>query len=388
MAKTKTSKPEPVKKKSPSRNGHKPKTKPDDNPDSPFASANSFGNGSIHWLIQDLVPYGSITFLDGDPGVGKTAIIFDWVSRLSRGEIGSEERARIGAKTSRVGCGSLLMIERDPSTILNPRLVASGCILDHVYYFGRKPGQRFCGSPQFPSCVAEIREAILKTGAELLAIDPLTSHLLDSGTTSERDIRRAFEPLAELVAELDIACVCTRHLTKAQGVPAKYRGAGGMALLGIATTAYICETHPDDDTQFVLSQHKSNLGPPPQAQIYKIEPRGEAFALVWGGCYSGSTQDLLDGAEEIGKRQTLKEAERLLRLALSGREIPALDVLQEARDNGIGERTLRAAKARLDVPVRRVKQGSKCHWVWGPLPELTEETTEEVPDQLEGGDKS
>jgi hypothetical protein len=60
------------------------------------------------------------------------------------------------------------------------------------------------------------------------------------------------------------------------------------------------------------------------------------------------------------------EARELLRVVLADGPLSAKSIIAEARDAGIGERTLR--KAKNDIGVKSEKAGFGGGWVWG-LPE-------------------
>ncbi|MGH7372288.1 MAG: hypothetical protein ACREJK_10655 [Candidatus Methylomirabilales bacterium] len=104
----------------------------------------------------------------------------------------------------------------------------------------------------------------------------------------------------------------------------------------------------------------------------------EVFSV--GDIGRGSARDLLaaqGGGEDSGG--ALGEAEEFLREVLDGGPVPAKQVIQEAKEAGISEKTLRRAASRLGVG--REKKGMAGPWVW-TLPRA--EDGQPAPDEAEG----
>ena len=75
---------------------------------------------TAQWLWCDRIPYGSITILDGDPGLGKSTLLIDLAARLTVGKsMPSDDR--------RNDAGNVLVLSAEDSltTVIRPRLVGS-----------------------------------------------------------------------------------------------------------------------------------------------------------------------------------------------------------------------------------------------------------------------
>src|SRR6202012_4233691 len=80
-----------------------------------------------HWLWDRYIPQGKITVLAGDPGMGKSTIALDLVSRISRGTFLPLREGRTISGTSLIASA-----EDAPEDTIVPRLIAAGANLRRV----------------------------------------------------------------------------------------------------------------------------------------------------------------------------------------------------------------------------------------------------------------
>lgn len=330
-----------------------------------FTSAAEFKAGTAEYLWSPRFAFGGLSILDGDTGTGKTAVIFDLIARYTHGrEMPLLKRQHKKKK----GGDVLLLIERDPSTVLIPRLKAVGADLRRVHFYGRKPGEAFRGGHQLPRLVQPLGQALEQLRCKFLVMDPLTSYMQDGGTTSDTEIRRQLEPLTQMLESLGVLCLATRHLNKREGVSALYRGLGGATINSLTLSVLLCCRHPAKDGRGLLCHVKNSLGAVAPALAYTVEPHDGACRLQWKGEEGIDPDEVLAGDEEQGKRDALGDAVRVLKSCIGGEWVPAKQVIAEAASCGIGERTLRTAKAQLRVPSRRKTYSGDPVWEWGPPP--------------------
>src|SRR5436305_6126218 len=50
-----------------------------------FKSLETADEGGARWLWTSRIPIGSLTLIDGDPGLGKSMAVLDWAARVTRG---------------------------------------------------------------------------------------------------------------------------------------------------------------------------------------------------------------------------------------------------------------------------------------------------------------
>ncbi len=125
----------------------------------------------------------------------------------------------------------LLSAEDDPSATIAPRLRAAGADLARMDVRGADEwdaatGQQFSGLFLVPRDIPLLEEIIQRRAARLVVIDPLMAYL-DGKVNSWRnhqDVRAALAPLAALAEHTGAAILILRHLNKAAGGNALYRG--------------------------------------------------------------------------------------------------------------------------------------------------------------------
>ncbi len=84
------------------------------------------------WLWADRVPCGAITILEGDPGCGKSTLVYDLAARVSSGK-----RMPTSPKADPAG-GVLLFEDEDPPGVILRNLTASGADLARVLLYDRQ----------------------------------------------------------------------------------------------------------------------------------------------------------------------------------------------------------------------------------------------------------
>jgi hypothetical protein len=61
-----------------------------------------------------------------------------------------------------------------------------------------------------------------------------------------------------------------RHLNKAAGGNALYRGGGSIGIVGAARSGLLIAKHPEDDGRRVLASIKSNLAAPAPSLVFSL----------------------------------------------------------------------------------------------------------------------
>jgi hypothetical protein len=210
-----------------------------------------------------------------------------------------------------------------------------------------------------PHDIPYLEDAIEAVGASLVVIDPLMAFLEGRvNSWRDQDVRAALAPLAEVARNTWTAIVILRHLNKAAGASAIYRGGGSIGIIGAARSGLLVAKSPDDpEHERVLASTKSNLGPPMPSLRYRIEanpPVNGVPGVPWvdwqGECELSATQ-LLNAAQtdrgdpHPGNPGKLRAAVEWLRAALAEGPRLGREVEREAQTAGIVEATLRRARA-------------------------------------------
>lgn len=313
----------------------------------PLTFADTVTPEQVRWLWPGYIPFGKVTVLDGDPGLGKSTILIDIAARLSVG-------AALPNGKQHPPMGTILLMGEDGAgdTIV-PRLINAGADLAKVGIrdtYTNDKGNEI--PPSFPADLDKLTEDMQRANAGLVVIDPIMSYLdPDINSNNDQQVRRALMPLAQLADDSGCAIVLLRHLNKSTQSSALYRGGGSIGFVGVARSGLIVARDPDATERVVLASTKSNLGPPPPSLNYKLVGCENGAARVeWEGKSNHTATTLVTQAyTNDGERGAVDEAVSFLKEALANGLRLAKEVQKEARDAGIADRTLRRAREVLGI---------------------------------------
>lgn len=330
----------------------------------PLRIANTVEPERVRWLWPGYVPFGKVTVLDGDPGLGKSTILIDIAARISRGL--PLPNGKVHPPMGTV----LLMGEDGAGDTIVPRLMNAEGNLAKIAIrdtYTNDKGNEI--PPGFPGDISKLKEDIISTKAGLVVIDPIMSYLdPDINSNNDQQVRRALMPLAMLAEETGAAIVMLRHLNKSSGGSALYRGGGSIGFVGVARSGLIVARDPDEPSRVVLASTKSNLGPPPPSLNFRLAGCDNGAARVeWEGHSTHSAETLVQqGSDE--ERGAVGEAIAFLREVLAAGPMLAKEVQKQARDAQIADRTLRRAREALgirqDTPYIKKAQTQDGQFTW------------------------
>ncbi|MDP9479879.1 MAG: AAA family ATPase [Actinomycetota bacterium] len=316
----------------------------------------------VRWLWEGRIALGKLNLVDGDPGTGKSAATTDLAARVSVGKPwpdGSECEA---------GGVVILSAEDGLADTIRPRFDAAGGDPSKAVALSTVPDAE--GNERqisIPDDLHIIEAAIERVGAVLIVIDPLMAFLPgEVNSHRDQDIRRALAPLARLAERTGAAVVVIRHLNKATGGNALYRGGGSIGIVGAARSGLLIAKHPEDDGRRVLASIKSNLAAPAPSLVFALSStQSGAVRVDWKGESNLDASALLSAPTDNEERSALSEAQEFLREVLGDGPLPSKDVENEGRDAGIEPRTLKRAKQQLGIiSERQGGIGERGKWYW------------------------
>jgi AAA domain len=308
---------------------------------------------SVRWLWANVLPRGTLVVLDGDPECGKSMLTVDLAARLSRGADWPD-----GSPGGPPGTAILFAAEDSKKRVVRPRLLAAGADATRVYVFGCPDSPE--PPPKLPRDLPELTALIELVRPDLLVLDQLLYFL--SGGVSASIVPSVLAKLAELAARFDVTIVLVRHLTKRQGLKAIYRGLGAIGVIGAARAGLLVARDPADASRFVLTAVKSNLVPHASALGYRVVTGSCAAVVEWLGAVDVTAEEAALGTRrEPGGNL---HAEQWLARVLSSGEVLVSEILRQAKEAGISERTLDRAKAKLHVQSRLIRVGKGGQWAW------------------------
>lgn len=323
----------------------------------------------VEWVWPGYLPVGKLVVLDGDPGLGKSTLALNLAARITTGSP-MPDGVRVGTESRNV---VLLSAEDGIGDTIRPRFESAGGDPVRIRAVTAvqsvdDEGHESYRLPVLPTDIDRLERLVRWQQARLVIVDVLAAYL-DGRVNSYRDqdVRLALYPLSVMADRTGCVVLVLRHLNKSGGGVALYRGGGSIGITGGARAVLMVGKDPADDKRNVLAVVKCNLAPLAPSMAYRLVP-DDLYGCVrvqWEGVIDAGADDLVAPVDH-DERSAGSEAEQFLIDLLDGRKVPAREVWNEARDAGIAPRTLKRAKAKLDV--RSERDGFGGPWLW-TLPE-------------------
>jgi hypothetical protein len=322
----------------------------------------------IEWLWHERVPLGKITLLAGDPGLGKSMLTMDIAARISQGAPLPGEREAVPRYISNPGSVLILSAEDDPADTLVPRLITHGAELGRIAFVRgvREPTATRTTSFDLKRDVYRLEHACrAMDNLRLIIIDPLSAYLSDGDTHNDAAVRSILAPLAEVAAKRHLAVLGVMHLNKSPGGKSVYRLNGSLAFPAAARAVWLVTRDQENDSRRLLMPVKMNLCAEPKGLAYSIRQNPDAApTLDWESTplLVKADEAMASGDEQPVTSSMLEDACAFLRIELVDDPVPTNQIIERAKSLGIQERTLRRARARMNLDVcKRVGDGA---WVW------------------------
>lgn len=324
----------------------------------------------ITWICPGRLAAGKLTVLDGDPGLGKSTIVLDWVARITTGRAlpgvsGFEENRQVTIPRGVV----LLSAEDGRSDTIRPRLDIAGADTTRVILLNMVDDQGNTYLPTLGRHLLAIEQAIEASNAALLVVDPLMAYLdAEVNANRDQDVRRVFSPISSMAERTGCAVIVLRHLNKATGMSGLYRGGGSIGIIGGARVGLLAHKDNDDETgqRRLLMVQKANIGPEAATLVYRlVGVEGTDHARVeWLGESSVTAASVMSQPIDPIEREEVTEAELWLKDMLSTGTMPSNDVYREGKKAGYSDKAIKKAKSSLGVKSAKQGYGREGVWHW------------------------
>ena len=201
-----------------------------------------------------------------------------------------------------------------------------------------------------------LEEAIVKTGARLLILDPIQAYLgggMDMNRANEaRDMTKKLGALAE---KTKCAIILIGHMNKAAGNKVAYRGMGSIDFFAVARSVLLVGRIEGEANTRAVVQIKNNLAAFGHAKAFELSESG----FQWLGDYEITVDEVLGGIAP--KANKMEQAKKILReLAETQNAVQSNEVFELAEEHGISKRTMENAKKELGIKAKKINNA----WYW------------------------
>jgi len=305
----------------------------------------------VEWLWQERIPKGFISIVAGRPDQGKGLFA-----------------AHVAADVTNMG-GNVLYsaIEDDHGLMTRPRLEAAGADLSRVLLW------RF----ELPRQFDEMAKNVIDHDIRLVVMDPFNAHLVGVSRHSD-SIRKVTNPLSELAETTNCSILVVEHALKRvskKAHPLSGIGGNSSGLPAASRAAFIFGVNPDDSEKRMLCTAKLNLRSKPPALEFESDTEevgliGEIpYLVLQGETEFDAIKLLADGGEpgKVGRPPDKRAAaaewlSTYLFAAHKCKPVKAGTVLEDAKQNGMTNKTTRRAADDMGVIRTPPGGGPKCVW--------------------------
>jgi predicted ATP-dependent serine protease len=298
----------------------------------------------IEWLWYPFIPYGKLTIIQGDPGDGKTTMVLNLAAKLSKGEQ-MDEGMNIAEPTTVI----YQTAEDGLADTVKPRLELAGADCERIVVIDES-------DKSLSMADERLEEAIQKTKARLLILDPIQAYLggeMDMNRANEaRDMTKKLGALAD---KYKCAIVLIGHMNKASGNKAAYRGMGSIDFFAVARSVLLVGRVEGEPELRAVVQIKNNLAVFGHPKAFALSESG----FRWIGDYDITVDEVLGGIAP--KANKMEQAKIMLReLAETRNAVQSSEVFEMADEQGISKRTMENAKKELGIRAKKINNS----WYW------------------------
>jgi hypothetical protein len=161
----------------------------------------------LTWVVQDLLPQGSLTLFSGREKSGKSLLMADLAACVSTGEPFLNRAVTPGGVI-------LVPAEENPRDVLirlDARLGGDFAVPLRVLPVNQREEDRL--DLANPACIARLRRMLEEHHPRLLILDPLRE-LHELAENEADEMGPLLRPLRNLAHEMDVAIVLTHHMSK------------------------------------------------------------------------------------------------------------------------------------------------------------------------------
>jgi RecA-family ATPase len=309
---------------------------------------------------------GKLTIMCGDPGLGKSFMTLDILSRLTRGVPmpGEDFSGTPESPAREIGAGILLSAEDDPADTLRPRLEAMGADLELCFVLdGIEHSDGSVDNFDINRNIEHLRSLVEQKGnIRLIVVDPVSAYVGQTDSYNNAQVRSMLKPLSDLAADTGVAVILVTHLRKAQAAKAVHQAMGSLAFTAAARTVLVVTKDRDDPDLRVVLVAKSNLGKDRVGWSYKIQDG----TVAWQQAIEAGADEFMSNGGAVQRtdpkmQQFMTEFRALVGAARHG-TVPVAQVKALAEGLGVSWGYLQQTKVKKKFGLSSVGRGVQSEW--------------------------
>ncbi|MDD3241852.1 MAG: AAA family ATPase [Bacilli bacterium] len=312
----------------------------------------------VQWLWKPYFPLGTISFIAGDPGIGKTFLTTFLASVVSKGEKFpfSDINAPIGQVIIQNG-------EDGKGITIKQRLNTFNANDSSIHIIELKK-EREDESDLLLKDVNDIDLIFEQLKPKLVIFDPITNFLGDIDMNSATRVRQVLKPIVKLAEKYNCAIVFVIHRNKGiQGGNQLHRLLGSVDFGGIARSVVSIGINPNNKEEKLFMHTKHNLSERGLTIAFKTTNEN---GIVWLGTREYLQDDEISNNVELGIKATAKEIakEFIVEYLEKNGKSKYDDILSLAIQCRITEKTLNRARDDLkeEMVIDKEYKGRIVYW--------------------------
>lgn len=321
---------------------------------------------AVSWLWKNRIARGELHLIGGEGGEGKSAMVLDWIARLTRGEPwpdgspGSERPERV----------VILSAEDAAEHTIKPRLRAAGADMTKMHVLDSKGA---AGLSLVENLVWLEREMV-RIQATVLVVDSINDFLPKLDIHRINEVKSALGTWTSLAARHHLVIIGITHLNKNREGSAAQRFIGSVGFINQARLSFLvaADSEDVDRKRKLLVAVKNNVGALAPTLAFRkyavflkpengVRTKIETVKLAWT-----RVKEPVDATTLLRKLQAPIRPRDMVAIILKKklRQGPLLadTILDAVRAAGATEKTARRMKDKLRIG--SVQRGGR--WYWTP----------------------
>lgn len=281
----------------------------------------------VNWFWYPYMPSGSIVFLDGHPGRGKSYFTM-WLAALC------SNGGQLPFSKEKLPKGRVLILnaEDDAERTMRPRLEKAGANLspDNIHF-----QERF--KPLTKEGMQTLEAKIISFKPDLVIIDPLLTYMGSGVDTNQfNQVTEFLTYVDQLARDHNVCVICVRHMTKSSGEHAINKGIGSVGFAARARSVLHIGISRDDPNVIGFAHVKSNWSEKGATLLYRLigGSKTEYPKLEWVEV-ADYPAEALDPIQSVGRPKAEPHLSDILVELLATAPMGMVTIKQALKSRGI-----------------------------------------------------